>query len=87
MTQSTVFKSNKSQAVRLPKAVALPDHVKKVDIIRQGNARVILPAGGSWKAHFDGPRLDEDFLEDRIKSVPQQRNGLTIRTAGPVAAE
>ena len=74
MTQSTVFKSNKSQAVRLPKAVALPDHVKKVDIIRQGNARVILPAGGSWKEFFDGPRLDDDFLENRNQPLPQRRD-------------
>ncbi len=33
MEQSTVFKSNKSQAVRLPKPVALPDSVKKVDMV------------------------------------------------------
>ena len=74
MTQSTVFKSNKSQAVRLPKAVALPEHVKKVDIITQGNARLIVPAGGSWAVFFDGLRLDEDFLEDRHQSLPQTRD-------------
>jgi antitoxin VapB len=39
MTQSTVFKNNKSQAVRLPKPVALPESVKKVDRqIRKGKA-------------------------------------------------
>ena len=31
MEQASVFKSNKSQAVRLPKPVALPESVKKVD--------------------------------------------------------
>ena len=46
--QTTLFKSNKSQAVRLPKAVAMPDSVKRVDIIAVGNARVIVPAGESW---------------------------------------
>ena len=74
MTQSTVFKSNKSQAVRLPKAVALPEHVKKVDIIAQGSARLIIPAGGSWEAFFDGPRLDNDFLDDRRQVPPQTRD-------------
>lgn len=74
MTQSTVFKSNKTQAVRLPKAVALPDHVKTVEIIKQGNARLILPAGGSWQAFFDGPRLDDDFLSDRKQPPPQPRD-------------
>lgn len=74
MTQSTVFKSNKTQAVRLPKAVALPEHVKRVDIIKQGAARIILPAGGSWEAFFAGPRLDADFLGDRKQPLPQTRN-------------
>ena len=36
MEQSTVFKSNKSQAVQLPKPFALPDSVKKVDIVKLG---------------------------------------------------
>jgi hypothetical protein len=31
MEQGAVFQSNRSQAVRLPKAVALPDGVKRVD--------------------------------------------------------
>jgi antitoxin VapB len=74
MTQSTVFKSNKTQAVRLPKAVALPDHVKRVEIIKQGAARIILPAGGSWAQFFAGPRLDKDFLNDRKQPLPQTRD-------------
>ncbi len=74
MTQSTVFKTNKSQAVRLPKAVALPEHVKRVDIIRQGNGRLVVPAGESWDAFFAGPRLDNDFLSDRAQPLPQRRN-------------
>jgi antitoxin VapB len=74
MCQSTVFKSNKTQAVRLPKAVALPDHVKKVEIIAKGNTRVIVPAGGSWAEFFDGPRLDDDFLSERNQPLPQRRD-------------
>ncbi|HTH72870.1 MAG TPA: AbrB/MazE/SpoVT family DNA-binding domain-containing protein, partial [Trinickia sp.] len=31
MEQGAIFKSNRSQAVRLPKSVALPDDVKRVD--------------------------------------------------------
>ena len=73
---STVFKSNKSQAVRLPKAVALPEHVKRVDIIKQGSGRLVVPAGGSWDAFFDGPRLDDDFLTDRAQPAPQRRNAI-----------
>ena len=76
MTQSVIFKSGKCQAVRLPKAMAFPEHVKKVDIIIQGNARLIVPAGGSWATFFDNLRLDEDFLEDRQQSLPQIRDEL-----------
>jgi len=74
MPQSTIFKSNKSQAVRLPKAVALPEHVKRVEVIKHGSGRLVLPAGESWKAFFDGPRLDEDFLSDRAQPKPQRRD-------------
>ncbi|WP_374333206.1 type II toxin-antitoxin system VapB family antitoxin [Aestuariivirga sp.] len=76
MSQSTVFKSNKTQAVRLPKAVALPEHVKKVEIIARGNARVILPAGGTWDDFFAGPRLDDDFLTERNQPLPQRRDDI-----------
>jgi antitoxin VapB len=74
MSRSTVFKSNKTQAVRLPKAVALPEHVKKVEIIAKGSARVILPAGGTWADFFAGPRLDDDFLSERNQPLPQHRD-------------
>lgn len=33
MEQSTVFKSNQSQAIRLPKPVALPESVKKSTLL------------------------------------------------------
>lgn len=47
MEKTTVFKSNRSQAVRLPKAVALPEDVKYVDIVAIGRTRIITPAGES----------------------------------------
>jgi antitoxin VapB len=75
MTQSSIFKSNKSQAVRLPKAVALPDHVKRVDVIKHGASRLIVPAGESWKVFFDGPRIDDDFMNERNQPEPQVRKG------------
>lgn len=42
--ETTVFLSNRSQAVRLPKAVALPDDVKRVEVIAVGRTRIITPA-------------------------------------------
>ncbi|MGI9462725.1 MAG: type II toxin-antitoxin system VapB family antitoxin [Aestuariivirgaceae bacterium] len=74
MPRTTVFKNNRSQAVRLPKAVALPDDVTEVDVIAVGNARVISPADGRWDAFFDGPTVSDDFMEDRAQPAPQQRH-------------
>lgn len=45
MENASVFKSNTSQAVRLPKRVALPDSVKRVDIISLGRARLYSARG------------------------------------------
>lgn len=75
MTQSSVFKSNKTQAVRLPKAVALPEHVTKVEVIRQGTARLLVPAGEGWAQFFSTPGIDADFLVDRKQPAPQLRKG------------
>lgn len=76
MTESTVFKSNKSQAIRLPKAVALPDSVKKVEIVKLGQARLIAPVGSAWDSFFDGPRVSEDFMRQRDQPPGQEREPL-----------
>jgi antitoxin VapB len=73
VTQSSVFKSNRSQAVRLPKDVALPDTVKRVDIVKLGKARLITPAGTAWDTFFDAPGSSEDFLADRNQPEQQKR--------------
>jgi len=74
MKQSTVFKSNKSQAIRLPKPVALPESVKKVDIIKIGNARLIAPAGEGWDSWFDGEGVSDDFMNERDQPMQQERD-------------
>jgi len=53
-----LFQSNRSQAVRLPRDVAFPDHVKEVVIRIDGNRRIIEPAGSGWDAFFDRPGID-----------------------------
>jgi len=70
---TTVFKSNKTQAVRLPKAVALPESIKKVEIVAVGNTRIITPAGESWDYWFDGPGVSDDFMNERDQPADQQR--------------
>ncbi|MFI8373522.1 type II toxin-antitoxin system VapB family antitoxin [Pseudomonas helleri] len=74
MEQGSVFLSNRSQAVRLPKAAALPDDVKRVDIIAVGRARIITPAGESWDSWFQGEGVTEDFMADREQPADQKRD-------------
>ncbi|TAL80728.1 MAG: antitoxin [Beijerinckiaceae bacterium] len=74
MTSSTVFTSNRSQAVRLPKAVAFPDDVHQVDVLRIGGSRLIVPHGRRWDDLFDnGPRLDKEFMTDREQPAAEER--------------
>ncbi|QIT55888.1 antitoxin [Aquisalimonas sp. 2447] len=76
MERATLFRSNKSQALRLPKPVAYPDAVKQVDIIAQGRTRIIVPAGESWDCWFDGEGVSEDFMASREQPDPQERETL-----------
>jgi len=58
MTRTTVFQSNRSQAVRLPKDVAFPEGVREVTILRDGERRVIVPSDRTWDDFFTAPGID-----------------------------
>ena len=73
MEQTTLFMSNRSQAVRLPKAVAMPSDVKRVDVIAIGRSRLITPAGEAWDSWFDGEGVSADFMADREQPTDQER--------------
>ncbi len=77
MEQTRVFYSNRSQAVRLPKAVALPEDVKDVDVIALGRARLIVPHGEGWDSWFDGPGVTPDFMAAREQPEPQERDSIS----------
>jgi antitoxin VapB len=73
-TSSTVFLSNRSQAVRLPKAVAFPEDVHQVDILKIGRSRVIVPRGKRWDDLFlNGPRASADFMARRKQPAAEKR--------------
>jgi antitoxin VapB len=77
MTTSTLFTSNRSQAVRLPKAVAFRDGVREVDILKVDRSRVIVPKGKRWDdLFFDGPRVSEDFMTKREQPAAETRDPL-----------
>jgi antitoxin VapB len=77
MTRSTVFTTNRSQAVRLPKAVAFPDSVHLVDVIKIGQSRLVSPVGKRWDDLFaNGPRASDDFMTEREQPAVEEREPL-----------
>ncbi len=74
--QTKVFVSNRSQAVRLPKAVAFPADVQEVDVTVLGSARLIAPKGRRWDSWFDGPAVSDDFMAEREQPADQTRDDL-----------
>lgn len=77
MASSTIFTTNRSQAVRLPKAVAFPDDVHQVDIVKIGQGRLIVPKGKRWDDLFqNGPRVSADFLAEREQPTYEDREPL-----------
>lgn len=72
LLRTTLFLSNRSQAVRLPKPVAFADGVREVVIVPDGNRRIIAPATAAWDDFFDTPGVD---LADREQPEAQDRDG------------
>ncbi len=62
--QTTLFLSNRTQAVRLPRAVAFADGVREVTITQDGPRRIIAPADAAW---------DDFFAEDGIDLGDRQQ--------------
>lgn len=74
MTASTVFINNRSQAIRLPAALRLPDNVKRVDVRARGCERVIAPLGHTWDSFFvDSPAVADDLMANRASQVQPDR--------------
>jgi antitoxin VapB len=73
MVRTTIFRSNRSQAVRLPKDVAFPEDVRQVIVLRDGRRRIVLPDGSLWDDFFDAPGID---LGPRDQPNAQAREAL-----------
>lgn len=69
--RTTLFLSNRSQAVRLPRAVAFGDGVREVVVTQDGPRRIIAPADAAWDDFFDAPGID---LGSRTQPATQDRS-------------
>lgn len=77
MAIGTVFVNNRTQAIRLPVDVRLPEGVRKVDIRVKGNERIIAPVGQTWDSFFlGGPAVCDDFLPERASQHQPEREAL-----------
>lgn len=74
MSVTSVFTNNRSQAVRLPADVRLPNGVKKVQVRARGVDRIISPVGHTWDEFFlNGPQASEDFVAERAAQQQAER--------------
>ncbi len=77
MAISTVFTNNRSQAVRLPAELRLPENVKKVNVRAKGSERIISPAGQTWDSFFLGElTVTDDFMAERDTQEQEEREAL-----------
>lgn len=77
MSIGTVFVNNRTQAVRLPLDVRLPEGVHKVEIRVRGNERILAPLGQTWDSFFlGGPSVSDDFLSERANQNQSEREAL-----------
>ena len=77
MTTTTVFTNNRSQAIRLPAELRLPDNVKRVDVRAHGCERIIAPLGQTWDSFFLGDtQVADDFMVERASQDQPERDKL-----------
>ncbi|WP_273847304.1 type II toxin-antitoxin system antitoxin VapB [Rubrobacter calidifluminis] len=70
MEKAKLFKSGRSQAVRLPKEFRFEG--KEVYIKKVGEAVVLLPREDSWRTLYESLGLfSEDFMEERAQPASE----------------
>lgn len=75
MHTAKLFKTGKSQAVRLPKAYRFRG--TKVYLKRVGNAVVLIPEQNSWEPLIESLHLfSDDFMAERVQPPTQYREAL-----------
>jgi antitoxin VapB len=77
MPISTVFINNRTQAVRLPAEVRLPEGMKRVTVRAIGNERIIAPAENTWDSFFmNSLEVSDDFMIERASQQQSEREAL-----------
>ena len=77
MKTASVFTNSRSQAIRLPAELRLPDGVKRVSIRARGVERILAPIGQTWDSFFlDGAPVADEFMPERPNQSQPEREAL-----------
>jgi antitoxin VapB len=77
MPTGTVFKNNKTQAVRLPVGARFPENVKNVVVRIVGKDRILSPAENLWDSFFLSENtVTDDFMNERSSQEKAPREEL-----------
>ena len=77
MSITSVFTNNRSQAVRLPADVRLPEGVKKAQVRAREVDRILSPVGHTWAEFLrNGPQKSDDFMVERASQQQPEREAL-----------
>jgi antitoxin VapB len=56
--KASLFKSNRNQAVRIPKDMEFPEGVKQVYLFKEGQTLTITPVNDFWDDFFGRPGIE-----------------------------
>jgi antitoxin VapB len=56
--RASLFRSNRNQAVRIPKELEFPEGVKQVYVRKHGRGLEIIPVSDFWDRFFERPGID-----------------------------
>lgn len=75
MELGSVFKNNRTQAVRLPVESRFPDNVKKVVVRVVGQDRILSPLTNTWDSFFlTEDCVTDDFMAERASQDQAERD-------------
>jgi antitoxin VapB len=69
---ASLFRSNRNQAVRIPKDMEFPEDLKKVVVRKVGKSIILTPVDALWDDFFNRPS-NPDF-PDRDQPAAQNRD-------------
>ena len=69
--------TNRTQVVRLPAELRLPEGTRRVQVRALGRERIIAPLDGAWDSFFlNGPMPSDDFMSERASQQQGEREAL-----------